>query len=107
MKWTQKPRGQQTHIARQANQINLRLFERGNHLGIVLFAHSAFGRDESGVEPAPSRRFQTRSVTAVRNHNRYLRVNAPGGNGVSNTFEVGAAPAEQNPNFLERWHIYV
>ena len=47
-----KPRRQQPHITRKADQLNAMLFQRGHNFTIVIFARLAFGRNDQSIEPA-------------------------------------------------------
>ena len=97
-------RRKQAHVSGQADQIDLRLPERRHNFGIMLFADTAFGRNQLRVQSAPLCRLQPGSIRAVGDHYSDFRVKPAGLDGIRNGLKIGAASGKQDAKFFERGH---
>ena len=81
-------RREEAHITGQADQINLRLLQRRYHLGIMILAYPAFGRNQLRMQTSLSGRLQTGSVGTIRNYDRDFGVKPSSLNGICNGLKI-------------------
>ena len=83
-----KSRRKQAHIAGQADQIHLRVMQRRDYVGIMLFAYAAFGWNQRRVQTAPLCRLKPWSVRAIGNYNRDFGVKFSSLDGIRDGFKI-------------------
>ena len=73
-KMLHKPRRQQPHIAREADQFDAVIFQRGHNFAVVLLARLALRRNDQRIQPALSRSRDPGCIGLVRNNHGDPRV---------------------------------
>lgn len=98
-----KIRGQQAHVAGEADEIDFVILKRGYNFAVVLLAWLTFRWNYERVQASMARGFQAGSVGAVRNHGGNAGVGYTACcQAVGDGDKIGAAAGEENAEILHR-----